>query len=126
MEKRPVIAVGVVIGVAAAAYLYTLYSPGKVPPPSPSSASNFQTMAQQRGEAAMKKQIALSKIAAYVPLQNKYPESQDLKKKLALAYFDAEMYEKALPLLKEVARTIPSDDQVVRAIITIQSLTQKP
>ena len=109
----------VIVVAAGAAYIYG-HGVKKIPAVS-SQASNFQGFALQRGERVIKKQISLALVATYEKMHAKYPDSVDLKKKLAFAYFGAELYDKALPLLEEVARTDQADTEVAHEIAFIKA-----
>ena len=118
MNKKIYVSAGVVILVGVGTGL-TLWKQKSRSVPAPVSAEKGTSYFEERGEALYKRKILAPQIAAYEKMREAYPDSVDLKKKLALAYFDAGEYAKAEPLLETVAKTNLSDDQVLKALEVI-------
>ncbi len=66
-------------------------------------AENTQELMKKRGETILREQYNRSLIVAYQKMLEQYPESLDLKKKLANAYLAAGEKEMAEKLLKEIS-----------------------
>lgn len=66
-------------------------------------AANPKEFIQKRGEEALRKKTAASFVEVYEKMLDQYPDSLELKKKLAAAYTEAGQPEKAGPLLDEIA-----------------------
>jgi len=73
--------------------------------PSPVRAANPREFLQKRGEEGLRKKTATSFVAVYEKMLARYPDSLELKKKLAAAYTEAGQPEKASPLLEEIAKS---------------------
>lgn len=77
---------------------------------------------QQRGEKKIKQKYYAPLVIVYQNMLRKYPDNIEIKKKLAFAYFGSGDYEKAEPLLKEVAKTSYADPETFRELDFIASL----
>lgn len=86
------------------------------------SPKDIQSEIQRRGEERFRQKLYVPLIEVYKGMLEKFPDNLDLKKKLAFAYFGAEEYAKAKPLLEEVAKTNLVDDEVKRELEYIKSL----
>lgn len=85
----------------------------------PASVEDFL---RKQGEASFKRKLSLPLIAVYQKMLAQYPESIDLKKKLASAYLAAGKYDQARPLLEEVLKSSPADTEARNGLRLIQSL----
>lgn len=74
--------------------------------------STISDKIQSRGETLYKQKVYSPLIAIYENLVKKYPNNLDLKKKLAFAYFGAERYSDAKPILNDIAKTNVEDAEV--------------
>lgn len=123
--KTKLIIIVLALGIAGLAVFFCLYlTKNKTKTPNLPSSQIINTELQKRGEELYRKKMYAPHIALYKNLLDKMPESVDLKKKLAFAYFGAGEYERAKPLLEEVAKTPLKDDEVVRELTFILSLSK--
>ncbi|MBI2974469.1 MAG: tetratricopeptide repeat protein, partial [Deltaproteobacteria bacterium] len=109
--KRTLSILTIVIVVASLAYF--LSRPKKIEHTfTKKDMQDIQMGISRRGESMFKQKALAPIIATYESLLKKYPDSIDLKKKLGKAYFGAERYADAKPLLEEVAKTDEKDGEV--------------
>jgi len=72
----------------------------------------------KKGRAGLEKKYFTPQVAVYERLVHQYPESLDLRKKLATAYFSSGNYEKASPLLEDL-KTKAADAEVFYELAVI-------
>ncbi len=82
-----------------------LAAPNLNPPPNPiTKKEDLQKFLEQEGQKGLKKRNAQVLIGVYEKMLVQFPESVDLKKKLASAYEDTEEHDKAQKLLESLPK----------------------
>lgn len=102
-SKKKIILVvlsGVLILGVIGFYSFPLLKPKEIPV----SKEEVENFVQKRGEEGLKRKIALTQVAVYEKMLVQFPESADLKKKLASAYKDAGEHDKAQKLLESLPK----------------------
>lgn len=83
--------------------------------PEKSQAQPWNDFLRDRGEQGLKRKMALPLVSVYEKELKQFPQSMDLKKKLALAYFEAGKFDEARPLLIQVNQSSLSDAKTLQA-----------
>lgn len=122
MKKRSLVIgiVGIVVSLAVGVGAYGIFFYQNSPPPRGGTqedvSQGFEGFVRSRAEDTMRKNYNASLIATYEKMRLQFPDSLDLKKKLATAYVDTRQYDKAKPLLEEVLRSSPEDPQAKKLL----------
>ena len=128
MKNKKIILIFIVAIVLsfAAILSYKIYFREMLKPRSiPISSEDAGAAMNKMREESYRKKAYAPLVAVYEKMLVNMPESIELKKKLAFAYFAATQYEKARPLLEEVSKTNSADDEVKRELEFIDALQRK-